>query len=205
MAKLSVLLVLLILFTSSLCCPEDQKQALLQFKASVINATASSKSLRVPFETWNFSSDFCNWDGVNCSSRFGARTVIALNFYSLVVAPFWYSKVLSSTILTPLFHIRSMIHLDLSLNKIQGELTGDGFANFSKLVYLDMRSNGFNCFIPSQLFHLRYLQHLDISSNSIHGILIGEVGSLPSLRVLSLDYNSLGGNISKEIGNMTKL
>ena len=205
MEKLSILLVLLILFTSSLCCPEDKKQALLQFKASLINATASSKRLRVKFETWNFSSDCCNWDMVSCSSRFGARTVIARDLQYLVDMQFWDSTVLSSTILTPLFHIRSMIHLDLSLNKIQGELTGDGFANFSKLVYLDMHSNGFNCFIPSQLFHLRYLQHLDISSNSIHGILIGEVGSLSSLRVLSLDYNSLGGNISKEIGNMTKL
>ena len=181
MAKLSVLLVLLILFTSSLCCPEDQKQALLQFKASVINATASPKSLRVPFDTWNFSSDCCNWDMVSCSSRFGARTVIALNLYSLVDAPFWYSKVLSSTILTPLFHIRSLMHLDVSDNWMQGELPGDGFANLSKLVYLDMNFNSF------------------------HGILSGEMGSLSSLRVLGLYGNSLRGNIPKEIGNMTKL
>ena len=69
--------------------------------------------------------------------------------------------------------------LDMAGNQIQGELPG--FANLSKLVYLDM------------------------SCNSFHGILTREVGSLQNLRVLNLEDKSLGGNILKEIGNMTKL
>jgi hypothetical protein len=54
-------LVLVILFTPSLCCPEDQKQALLHFKASFLNATAYS-ALRSPLyrlESWNSNTDCC--------------------------------------------------------------------------------------------------------------------------------------------------
>ncbi|KAM3693411.1 hypothetical protein ACJW31_08G164700 [Castanea mollissima] len=207
MAKLSLLLALLIFFTPSLCCPEDQKQALLEFKSSLIKTT-SSPSLEIPLfelESWNSSSDCCNWKRVICSTRFHPRTVIALYLDSLVSMQSTEPIVVTSTILTPLFRIRSLMLLDMTGNQIQGELPGDNVANLSKLVYLDLKNNIFNGSISSQLFHLRYLQYLDLSINSFHGILIGEVGSLQNLRVLNLEGNSLVGNIPKEIGNMTKL
>jgi hypothetical protein len=113
--------------------------------------------------------------------------------------------VVTSIIPTPLFRIRSLMLLDMSSNQIQGEFPGSGFANLSKLVYLDMNHNGFGGSIPSQLFHLRHLQYLDMSSNSFHCIQSGEVGSLQNLTVLKLDENFLGGNIPKEMGNISKL
>ena len=201
MAKLSILLGLLILLTSSLCCPEDQKQALLQFKASLINATTSSSLNSTLFRiaSWNSSSDCCHWDRVNCSSQFDSRNVIALNLDSL--ADFRRVPiVLTSAILTPLFHIRSLMVLDLAQNQMQGELPGNGFANLSKLVHLDLQLNDFNGSIPSQLFHLRNLQLLNMYSNSFHGILNGEVGSLQNLRVLNLDNNFLSGISLRRLG-----
>ena len=187
MAKLSLLLPLLLLHVlltfvaTSLSCPEHQKQALLHFKASIINATSLKESTLYRLDSWNSSSDCCHWDGVSCSSHFGFKTVLALYLDGIIPSNSPESVWLPSTILTPLFHIRSLMHLDLSDNWMQGELPGDGFANLSKLVYLDMNFNSF------------------------HGILSGEMGSLSSLRVLGLYGNSLRGNIPKEIGNMTKL
>jgi hypothetical protein len=63
MVKLMSLLqlVLVILFTPSLCCPEDKKQALLHFKASFLNATGYSalRSLLYRLESWNSNTDCC--------------------------------------------------------------------------------------------------------------------------------------------------
>jgi hypothetical protein len=139
MAKLMSLLqlVLVILFTPSLCCPEDQKQALLHFKASFLNATAYSAYSSLQFESWNSSSDCCQWERVNCTSPFGSKTVISLDLSLDRAATFTNTeepRVLSFTIFTPLFRIRSLTELDLSWNRIQGELLGDSLANLTKLV-----------------------------------------------------------------------
>ena len=120
MAKLTLLLALLIFFTPSLCCPEDQKQALLEFKSSLIKTT-SSPSLEIPLselESWNSSSDCCNWERVICSTRFHPRTVIALYLDSLVSMQSMEPIVVTSTILTPLFRIRSLMLLDMAGNQI---------------------------------------------------------------------------------------
>lgn len=110
-----------------------------------------------------------------------------------------------STILAPLFRIRSLKQLGMSANSIQGELSGNSFANLNELCCLDLRQNEFNGSIPSQLFQLRYLQYLDLSGNSFHGILSGEVSYFQNLRLFNMQYNLLTGNIPQEIGNMTKL
>ena len=114
-------------------------------------------------------------------------------------------SVVPSTILTPLFRIRSLKQLGMFVSSIQGELSGNGFATLSELCYLDLRQNEFNGSIPSQLFQLRYLQYLDLSGNSFHGILSRGVSYLQNLRLFSEQYNLLTGNIPHEIGNMTKL
>ena len=209
MAKLSVLLlrllVLVIFFTPSLSCPEYQKQALLDFKASLFNAIDNSSLLETPFvdiESWSPRIDCCHWDWVHCNSHFGSRTVTALYLTSII----WSDQVvLCPIILTQLFRIRILMHLDVAGNNIEGELPGESLANLTKLVYLDLGGNHFNCSIPSQLFQLTHLQNLDTSVNSFHGILSGEVGSLQNMRELYLEGNFFYGNIPKEIGNMTKL
>ncbi|XP_030928124.1 receptor-like protein 46 [Quercus lobata] len=209
MAKLSLLLLLelLIFFTPSLSCPEYQKQALLNFKASLINSTTttSTEGQRVLlFESWNSSSDCCNWERVNCSSSLGSRTVIALYLNDLVDQLPREHTVLTSNILTPLFHIRSLTHLNVSKNKIQGELPSDGFANLTELISLDLGSNDFFGFIPSQLFQLRYLQYLDMSSNNFHDIPkeIGNMTELRHLQFLDLSKNHLEGMFPQWLAEM---
>nr|POE54786.1 putative inactive leucine-rich repeat receptor-like protein kinase [Quercus suber] len=110
------------------------------------------------------------------------------------------SSVVPSTILTPLFRIRSLKQLGMSANSIQGELSGNSFANLNELCCLDLRQNEFNGSIPSQLFQLRYLQYLDLSGNSFHGILSGE-----ELRTLDFGYNLLSMEIPTHIGNLSHL
>ncbi|XP_023891902.1 receptor-like protein 46 [Quercus suber] len=209
MAKLSLpllLLVLLIVFTTSFSCPQHQKEALLHFKVSLINATSSFPSAKedvlLLFESWNSSPDCCDWYRVYCDYQFGSRNVIALNLGDNVSLE---PAVLASTILTPLFHIRSLEKLDLSLCGIQGELPGDGIANLTKLINLDLSCNDFSGSIPSQIFNLRYLQNLDVSYNSFSGNIPNEIGNKTELQGLSLQHNNFFGKIPSSILNLKRL
>lgn len=130
MVKLVILvlaLALVIFFTPNcLCCPKDKKQALLQFKSSLLNATSisSAKSQYLGLESWNSSPDCCKWTHIDCNSHFESRLVISIQFSSIVA---FYNSIymevsVPSTILTALFHIRSLKRLEMNLNNIQGEL-----------------------------------------------------------------------------------
>ena len=210
MAKLNLLLplllpVLLTFVATSLSCPEHQKQALLNFKASIINATSLKESTLYRLDSWNSSSDCCHWDGVSCSSHFGAKTMLALYLDGIIPSNLQESVWLPSTISTPLFHIRSLMHLDLSDNSIQGELPRDGFGNLTKLVHLDLCLNQFNGSIPSQILHLRYLRYLDLSDNLFHGSIPSELFHLRYLQYLDLGDNSFHDTLSGEVASLQKL
>ena len=102
-----------------------------------------------------------------------------------------------STILAPLFHIRSLKNLSISDNNIQGEIPGVGFANLSNLVLLDMSGNNFKGSIPPQLFGLPYLRELYLDDSSLTGKLLPDdeetekyvISSTSKLQVLSLSGN----------------
>ncbi|KAK3029976.1 hypothetical protein RJ639_038781 [Escallonia herrerae] len=91
------------------------------------------------------------------------------------------------------------------LSEVESEASKKGFANLTKLVYLDPRQNSFNGTILLELFHLSFLRYVDLSSNSLEGVLSPEVSYLQILRTLRLDENFIGGDIPREIENLTKL
>ena len=172
----------------------------------LINATSfpsEKENLLGLFESWNSSSNCCDWDMVNCNSHFGSRNVIALDMG--YVFGNLHSIVLTSTILTPLFHIRSLARLGLCFNQIQGELPGDRIANLTNLIDLDLSYNDFNGPIPSQLFNLSYLQYLDVSYNSFSGNIPNEIGNKTELQELSLQHNNFFGKIPSSILNLKRL
>jgi hypothetical protein len=190
-------LVLVILFTPSLCCPEDQKQALLRFKASFLNATGYS-ALRSPWyglESWNSSSDCCQWERVNCTSPFGSKTLISLDLSFLRDPSHRERRVLSFTIFTPLFRIRSLTFLSLSFNHIQGELLGDSLANMTKLVSLDLTHNLFHGNISKEIGNMTKLQKLSLFDNNFFGEIPASILNLKELETLDLSENSLSMEI----------
>ncbi|GKC85501.1 leucine-rich repeat-containing protein, partial [Tanacetum coccineum] len=88
--------------------------------------------LFVELDSWNPASDCCSyWERVNCS-RIGSVTELQL--CNVAVPPPSYEPI-SSDILTPLFHIRSLERLDISFNYFEGEIPGDGFGNLTKLLH----------------------------------------------------------------------
>nr|GEY23678.1 leucine-rich repeat-containing protein [Tanacetum cinerariifolium] len=202
---LSILLILSFASIQSFSCPIHQKQALLQFKSSLATIYNSKYPVKfVELDSWNPASDCCSyWERVNCS-RTGSVTELHL-FYVAAPPPDFEQVPISSDILTPLFHIRSLELLNISTNLFEGEIPGDGFGNLTKLVRLSVRYNNFNGSIPSQLFQLTNLRYLTMSYNYLDGVLSPEVGKLRYLESLYLHGNSLSGNIPREIGNLTNL
>ena len=175
-------------FLPCLSCPEDQKQALLQFKSSILAATTSFNSSNFELQSWNSSSSCCRWLRVECndSPNSTSRVVISLDLMGgLYIYPS-PEPPLPSTILAPIFHIRSLKWLYISNNNIQGEIPAVGFANLSNLVSLDMSGNNFSGSIPPQLFHLPLLQYLNLDRNSLSGKIPEEIGNLSRLQDLSL-------------------
>ncbi|GKD32457.1 leucine-rich repeat-containing protein [Tanacetum coccineum] len=200
MASTPVFKFILSIFFSSIIipsfsCPIHQKQALLHFKSKYSFKFAGLHS-------WNSTSDCCSWKRVNCSTT-GSVTELHLSY---VAAPIDFEIVpISSDILTPLFHIRSLEWLDVSANSYEGQIPGDGFGNLTKLLHLDISWNNFNGSIPSQLFQLTNLRYLDISDNNFNGSIPSQLFQLTNLRYLDISDNNFNGSIPSQLFQLTNL
>nr|XP_017225204.1 PREDICTED: leucine-rich repeat receptor protein kinase EMS1-like [Daucus carota subsp. sativus] len=201
MIKLLVQLPLIFLLVPCLCCPAYQKQFLLHFKSSLLTSYDTSNSSVFGLESWDSISDCCKWTRVVCSSH--SRDITALYLGDLYIHNEY--NAVNVQILDPIYGIRSLRFLNVSNTYIQGEISGEGLANLTKLIHLDMSRNLLNGSIPPQLFQLWFLQSLDLSDNSLKDGLSREIGKLENLRSLKLDRNSIDGNIPVQIGNLTRL
>ncbi|KAL5563867.1 hypothetical protein UlMin_033614 [Ulmus minor] len=172
----------------------------------LIRATNASNDPFFSLDSWKPGLDCCLWHRVNCSSGSDSRVVVGLSLKSLVsILVASNSKALTTSMLKPLFHIKSLKMLSISSNGIRGEIPGNELANLSNLVHLDMMQNNFSGLVPPQVFQLRNLQFLDTGSNLLNGNLSHEVGSLQKLKILRLDENFLGGSMPEEIGKLREL
>jgi Leucine-rich repeat (LRR) protein len=121
--------------------------------------------------------------------------------------------------------------LDLSENKLQGELMGHfelygctaydlevlnlsdndisdrmptWLGQLENLRTSDLSNNYFNGPIPKSFVQLVNLRYLDISSNKLDGIMFVEKGWPLNLIYLNLSHNQLSGSLPKNIGHIFK-
>ncbi|RWW70868.1 hypothetical protein BHE74_00021431 [Ensete ventricosum] len=189
---LSTTLLLLLLFlhlvsvTASL---ESQARSLLHWKS-----TFHSRQF---LESWNLSSNPCNWTGVTCNLTDRGRPVVteislpnmtlegpldALNFSSL----------------------RSLVSLDLSYNQLDG-IVPPTISALSNLVYLDLTGNRFTGKLPIEIGSMKALQFLYLNKNQLSGSVPPSLSNLTGLLHLHLRDNKLTGFIPQGLGRLYKL
>ncbi|MCI05985.1 LRR receptor-like serine/threonine-protein kinase FLS2-like, partial [Trifolium medium] len=120
-------------------CNEKEKNALLNFKHGL-----SDPSKRL--SSWSNEDDCCRWMGVRCNNITGR--VIELNLSTPLDSPYME---LSGEISPSLLELKSLIHLDLSLNYFVNTKIPSFFGSMERLTYLDLSLSGFMGLIPHQL------------------------------------------------------
>ncbi|KAJ0111088.1 hypothetical protein Patl1_03012 [Pistacia atlantica] len=99
--------------------------------------------------------------------------------------------------------------LDLSFNKISGEMTEftDGLSNCTncRLEYLHLGYNILGGNIPNSLGYLRNLKHLLLHKNPFSGSIPDSIGNLSSLEEFYLSENGMKGTIPASLGQLSSL
>ncbi|WJX75342.1 hypothetical protein P8452_58883 [Trifolium repens] len=150
---LSIVTILNFISCMEVTCNEKDKNALLNFKHGL-----SDPSKRL--SSWSNEHDCCRWMGVRCNKITGR--VIALNLSTPLDSPYME---LSGEISPSLLELKSLIHLDLSLNYFVNTKIPSFFGSLERLTYLDLSLSGFMGLIPHQLGNLSNLKYLNLGYN----------------------------------------
>ncbi|KAF7847406.1 hypothetical protein BT93_L2994 [Corymbia citriodora subsp. variegata] len=103
---------------------------------------------------------------------------------------------LFTTLEVPSRILFNLSEMDISNNRLRGELTTQFWANVPNLYHLNLSANGLEGNIPSNLGSIKSLHFLDLSSNNFSGGLpVQLLHSNSSLHSLNVAYNNLQGQI----------
>ncbi|KAF8011006.1 hypothetical protein BT93_J1593 [Corymbia citriodora subsp. variegata] len=160
-------------------CHEDEKSALLEFKAAFFTieppcCSSATSDEPAKIESWNAStgetkSDCCSWAGVKCDKVSGH--VIDLNLSCSCLS----GKINSNTSIFRLLHLRS---LNLAFNYFNCQIP-PAIENLGSLKDLNFSNSGFMGDIPHSLGKLTRLIQLDLSNNRLIGTTLTDLTLLP--------------------------
>ncbi|XP_030961720.1 receptor-like protein 56 isoform X2 [Quercus lobata] len=188
-------------------CWEQERIALLQFEASIVNY--ANEYYFPHWDLGNKESDCCEWKRVKCNIT--TDRVIQLTLNSTLNSTMFYSCresgggwYLNVSLFLP---FEDLQYLDLSESCIRGWVPNEGFERFfalSKLEVLHLENNYFNNSILSSLSGIASLKELYLKGNNFNGS-IQELSKLKNLEQLKLDGSSIDKSPLHKIGVMTSL
>ncbi|KAL3753052.1 hypothetical protein ACJRO7_000448 [Eucalyptus globulus] len=178
-------------------CHEDERSALLEFKATLFTieppcCSSATSDVQPKIESWNASTgetqgNCCSWAGVECDEVSGR--VIGLNLSCSCLS----GKIYSNTSIFRLLHLRS---LNLALNDFNCEIP-PAIGNLSSLTDLNFSGSNFMGPIPHSLGNLTRLVHLDLSNNRSIGTTLEDLTIITSSSLFIRTGCNSGSSINK--------
>ncbi|XP_025806669.1 receptor-like protein 35 [Panicum hallii] len=105
-----------------------------------------------------------------------------------------------------LYNCTAIARVDLSHNRLTGELPADIGRLGGSLTYLALDHNNFTGAIPAALSKLTNLTYLALNGNKLTGTIPPELGELVNLQTIKLEGNLFGaGMLPESFMNLTKL
>ncbi|XP_022634774.1 receptor-like protein 12 [Vigna radiata var. radiata] len=175
------------------CLPKE-REALLQFKAAVVDRYGMLSSWTIP--------DCCQWQGIRCSNL--TAHILSLDLPG-EYPNFIQTGYISGSIHESLIELPQLEYLNLSSNGFGYKKIPEFFGSIRNLKYLDLSSCQFGGEIPSQLGYLSHLKYLNLAWNDLEGSIPRQFGNLSQLQHLDLRNNMFFLNIPSQLGNLTKL
>ncbi|CAH9112499.1 unnamed protein product [Cuscuta europaea] len=138
------------------------------------------------FDSWDFTSDPCNFAGVFCDGD----KVVALNLGD----PRAGSPGLTGRIDPAIGKLSGLTDFSVTPGRVNGSLP-ETLSQLKNLRFLGISRNSLSDEIPPALGQLRSLQTLDLSYNQFTGNISPVIGSLPALSNVILSHNHLSGGV----------
>lgn len=138
------------------------------------------------FQSWDFTSDPCNFPGVYCDSD----RVIALNLGDHRAG----SSGLTGRIDPAIGKLSSLAEFTIVPGRIMGRIP-ETVSQLTNLRFFAISRNFLTGSIPAGFGELRNLRTLDLSYNQLTGSIPRPLGSLPQLTNLILCHNHLSGSL----------
>ncbi|XP_030963106.1 receptor-like protein 15 isoform X3 [Quercus lobata] len=180
-------------------CWEQERIALLQYKASTVSYTDESHF--TPWDSADKESDCCEWEGVKCNLTTGRVIELTIRF-SMTESGGWY---FNASLFLPFEELQ---YLNFGENFIRGWVPNEGFERFSalsKLEVLRLDDNYFNNSILSSLSGIASLKELYLDGNNFNGS-IQEFKAFSNLEELDLSFNMIQDFVTTKDSNiLTKL
>ena len=191
----AVLFGLVLLVTSIVATPTNAQMGSISRDRDALVALYNATDGPDWFHNSNWLSDkpLDSWHGITTdnSGRVTELVLIANN--------------LTGQIPTGLGALSNLDLLRLGVNKkLIGRIPAD-LEGLSRLVELDLGSNGLSGEIPPELGRLANLEKLELSRNSLSGQVPTELGNLSNLKLLHLDNNKLSGKLPRSLTDLSGL
>jgi hypothetical protein len=188
---------------SNVPCIEQERQALLHFKASISHDSPNNLS------SWK-GTHCCQWKGISCDNVTGH--VVKLDLMTPCNIPFRPQQgefldylsynsfgtstdcfpVVAPNISSSLLQLEHLTYLDLTGNDFSGSPIPMFLGSMGRLEYISLSAAGFSGRIPNSLGNLKKLRFLDLSFNNYFGSLMSIdtswISKLHSLKHLDLSY-----------------
>ncbi|PWA93483.1 receptor like protein 1 [Artemisia annua] len=183
-------------------CKEEERKALLEIKASLMNSYDSEADNVLP--SWVDFCECCDWERVKCNTITGHVTTLSFNQINNNLRFISEPVKLWPLNVSLFLQFEELRSLNLSMNFLNNAILNTEFATLKNLEILDLTECGFYGTFQIQAY-LTNLQKLDFSGNKRFTNTSTIQGTMSGLLYLNLDWNVFRNDSLRFLGAFPSL